>query len=167
MANYVALAIEGVLLRAGPDKQPVPEGVRLYEALRKVYKVALLTSGEDDKVEDWLSRQGIKGYTALVGPPRVEPYEKFAFMRSDQIKDLRSHGYSIELFIDANPAAVANALHLGITGLVFASPVYARPEFRPDATTKVRAWDEIEAEVGRQNALKSQEHVVPTADLGV
>lgn len=167
MATYVAFAVEGVLARAGESpaaRQPIPEGLRLFEALRKLYKIVLLTSGEDNVIEDWLRRQGIRGHTALAGPPRAETYDKFATLRADQLMDLRSHGYALELFIDANPAAVARALELGITGLVFASPKYLRPEFRPDAQTRVRAWDEIEAEIGRQNALRTGEPLV-TADL--
>lgn len=167
MATYVAMCVEGVLARAGSapaQRQPIPEGVRLYEALRKIYKIVLLTSGSDSTVEDWLSRQGIKGYTVLAGKPRPEDYPKFADLRADQLMDLRAHGYALELFVDANPAAVARAIELGVTGLVFASPKYLRPEFRPDAETKVRAWDEIEAEIGRQNALRAREPV-PTADL--
>jgi hypothetical protein len=168
MAPYVVVAIEGVLARPVEratlsSAMPIPEGTRLYLALKKVFKVALVTLENDEIVaEHWLARNGLKGHTSLWG--RIGLVDEPAQIRAEQLMELRARGHALDLFVDANPKAVARAVGLGVTGLVFASPAYARPEFRPDAALRVRPWDELAEEVGRQNELRAREPV-PTADL--
>ncbi len=162
MAGYVVMALEGVLASDGrgiATSEPIAAGLQLYVALRKYYKLVLVTHEDnDERVGRWLDQQGIKAHTLLVtgaGAGR-DPRE-----RSQQLTDLRGRGFPIDLFIDSSPAAVAGALQLGTTALLFSSPRYSRPEFRPDAKTAVREWATMEAEVRAQRDLEP----VPTADL--
>ena len=169
MASYVALAIEGVLAKPVEratlsSSVPIPEGVRLFAALRKIYKVVLLTLEPDEAVaESWLARNGIQGHTGTW--PQIAYVESTpADIRADQLMELRARGYDLDLFVDANPKAAAKAFNLGITSMVFAHPSYARPEFGPDAQSRLRPWEELADEVGRQNEMRAREPV-PTADL--
>lgn len=167
MAGYAVIAIENVLARV-PDgdhlvrAMPITEGVTLYQALKQTHKIALVTNAASlEKVQHWLRVNGLAGYTIVVleRTPR-----QGRSLRGEQLECLRAQGYSVDLFIDADPAAVAEAVHMGVTSLCFVSPRYARPEFRPDATNEIRPWDAIAAEVDAQNELRVREPV-PTADL--
>lgn len=167
MASIAVIAVEGVLARVGQGKlaeaRLIAEGVNLFTALKKVYRVVLLTHEHDEeKAEQWLRTQGIHGHVSLWGPLGIDDAQRR--VRLEQLMELRSRGMALALYVDESPSAVAGAMEMGITGLVFASPVYARPEFRPDAQTTLRPWDEISAAVGRQNELRAREPVA-TADL--
>jgi len=59
------------------------------------------------------------------------------------------------MYVDADPTVVAEALRMGITSLLFSSPQYSRPEFRPDAPKEIRRWDDIVSERTRQQAMKA------------
>ena len=67
---------------------------------------------------------------------------------------------AVHLYVDADPAMVAEALRLGIPTLLSSSPSYARPEFRPDAPKGVRRWDDLMAERTRQQAMLAVDHRV-------
>jgi hypothetical protein len=41
--------------------------------------------------------------------------------------------------------------------MMFGVPSYTRPEFRPDAPKKVRAWSDIEAAIAKQNELRTKD----------
>jgi hypothetical protein len=40
---------------------------------------------------------------------------------------------------------------------MFGAPSYTRPEFRPDAPKRLRAWNDIEKAIEEQNALRTQD----------
>jgi hypothetical protein len=71
-----------------------------------------------------------------------------------QINYARSRG-PIDLFITGDPHLWAYAFDLGIASAMFAQPSYLRPEFRPDAPKRLRAWAEIEEAVEKQNELRT------------
>lgn len=76
----------------------------------------------------------------------------------DPITTVRYLGWDVQFYVDQSPADVALAMHKGVTGIVFASPEYQRPEFRPDArSTSPREWDLIVAEIEAQRAEKASD----------
>lgn len=165
MAGYVVMAIEGVLARHADGVAPgtqIPEGVKLYNTLKRVHKIALVTELDINKVSHWLQRNDVHDQVTVMG--KTPRYESLKELRGQQIAELRGMGYPIDLVVDSSPSVIAEALRLGCTGLVFASPQYARPEFRPDAPTRIRQWDDIEAEVAAQSELRRRDPV-STADL--
>lgn len=168
MAGYAIVALEGVLARASDAtllSQPIPNGITLYQALKKVYKIAIATSERDkDKVTHWLAVHGVKDYITVVRPDKNRQLATVIDDRRDGLLELRAAGCALDLLVDSSPAVVAMAMHQGVTGLLFASPAYARPEFRPDAATSVRQWDAIATEVAEQARLRGREPVA-TADL--
>jgi hypothetical protein len=50
---------------------------------------------------------------------------------------------------------------------MFGVPSYTRLEFRPDAPKRVRAWNDIEDEIRRQNELRTKDKRVDTQGEGV
>lgn len=166
MAGYALIAIEGVLARDGSERlpgTPIAEGIRLYEALRKVHKVVLLTTMEPgEKIDHWLLVNGVRDHLSVSGRSAV--YDSVVDLRKQQISELRTLGYNVELVVDSSPAVIAEAMRLGVTSLLFASPVYARPEFRPGARREIREWGAMEAEVESQATLRKRV-VSSTADM--
>ena len=73
-----------------------------------------------------------------------------------QINVARARG-RIDLFLTNNPTMWAYAFDQGIVPLMFGVPSYTRPEFRPDAPKRVRAWTDIEEAIRKQNELKTQD----------
>jgi hypothetical protein len=162
MALYAAIALEGVIAKevGGKLTTPIKHGHGLYNSLNRVYKLALLSNDTSrDYVEHWCAVNQVNDWTQIVlGGPDAG--------RAQQLELLRTSGYAVEMYIDSDPAAVAEGLRLGITSLLFASPAYSRPEFRPDEKRGVRAWADIAAEVESQNSMKKSEPA-RTADVGV
>jgi hypothetical protein len=160
MALYAAMAIEGVLAKDIEQDiakaAPLREGIQLYEALRRVWKLALVTSyANRDKVDHWLRINQMHDHIMVEYGPGG---------RAQHLVALRRAGFGVELFVDADPRVVAEVLGMGTAALLFASPSYARPEFQPDAVTGVRPWAEISKEIEDQNAKRDREPRT-TADL--
>ncbi len=168
MAGFAVIALEGVLAQDDTTlvtAEPIKDGLGLYVALRKYYRIALLTLETDrSRAEHWLRGNGLTDYTSLHLADDHTHDHNTASLRRKQLRALRNQGYPIDLYFDSSPAAAAAGMHMGITSLLFASPKFARPEFRPDARTGVREWAVIEAEMHEQAALRGREPV-PTADL--
>lgn len=165
MAGYAVIGIEGVLARVADGalitSQPIPAGVTLYATLRRNYKIALLAYERNEaKIVHWLRSNHVTDYTTLLAGGPGLPVDQ----RAAQIRELRLRGYALDLVIDASPAVVAKAMHAGVTSLLFASPKYARPEFRPDAPRGIREWADIEGEMDLQREFRAQEPA-RTADL--
>jgi hypothetical protein len=165
MAGYALIAIEGVLARNDTALgAPIVEGMRLYGALRKVHKIVLVTQLVDTVlIEHWLMRNEVRDHVSVMGPPPGSA--TLAEQRGHQLTELRSMGYPIDLVVDSSPAVIAEVMRLGVTGLLFASPAFARPEFRPGARREIREWVTIEAEMESQRLLRGQVVTPTTADL--
>jgi hypothetical protein len=73
-----------------------------------------------------------------------------------QINFARSLG-PIDLFITNNPSLWSYAFDQGIASVMFGVPNYTRPEFRPDAPKRVRAWNDIEKSIEEQNVLRTND----------
>lgn len=152
MAGYAVIGLEGVLAQdkgTFPAAAPIPGGVLLYAALRTSYKVVILTDSDVEMAATWLSRHRIAGYVSI--QPR------------DSLESLRSAGYAVDLVVDASPDRIAQAMKLGMPGLLFAHPSFARPEFRPDAQRGIREWSVMQEEIDLQASL--YDAVAKTADL--
>lgn len=166
MAGYALMAIEGVLGRSGERMPgaPIAEGMKLYTALKRLHKIALVTSLPDlTMIEHWLLRNDVRDHVTVMGlTPR---HASVAELRSQQLTELRSLGYPIDLVVDSSPAVIAEVMRLGVTGLLFASPAFARPEFRPDARREIREWGAIEAEMESQRKARGRVVTPETADL--
>lgn len=159
MAAGVMLTVEGVLanVREGETlgaSAPVLEGLKLYHSLRHHWQIALVSSTASREVIDhWLRNQGLTAHLHVLTALRGGVDD--VIMRVEQLSTLRSWEMTIELLIDSNPSVVRMALRQGVIGVLFASPSYLRPEFRPDAKQSVRPWAEMEEEIREQRTMKA------------
>ena len=69
---------------------------------------------------------------------------------------IKSQG-PVELVITSDPDLTVKLLSVGITTLVFMSPVYIREEFRPDSRKGVKSWQKIVEEIDSQNAAYKED----------
>jgi hypothetical protein len=136
------VSLEGVLMKENGD--PIPEGVKLYRVLCEHYRIVLCSDMSQERTDHWLRSNLIVGYGDIYD-------NRFFFegqdLRSRQLSIARSHGL-VELFVDPDADRCAEALQLGVTTILFASPKFVR------TVRKVRPWEDMKNEVERQkNAL--------------
>ena len=144
----IAFSLDGVL--RDETGGLVLNGIPVYRACKAIGRLILLTDMERPAAEAWLAINRLNDWDDLLGAETViDPDEP---LRYRQIARARSLG-QVHLYVDGDPSVVAEALRLGMPTLLFSSPSYARPEFRPDAPKGVRKWDDLVAERTRQQAM--------------
>lgn len=161
MAGLVAVTLEGVL-RAPIGGSVIPEGFNLYNALVSVYRVAVVLDDEDqNEAGVWLRKEGMRDFV-LLHPQRPVDRDMLGYdvdtplpARVSQYRRLRGVG-GIELAIDPDPLAVAGAMGMGITAMLFGHPKIARPEFREDYEREPRPWNELVAQVDFQRTVAAE-----------
>lgn len=146
---HIVVELEGVL--RGQKDEPVSTGIIFVAQIAAFNQLTFITSLSKAEAEQWINVNKIVDYdnlldssASLVGEP----------LGHRQIKMARATG-NVDLFITNNPEMWAHAFDQGIPSMMFGVPAYTRPEFRPDAPKKVRAWTEIEAAVAKQNELRT------------
>lgn len=146
----ILLSVDGVL--RNDTGELIPDGLIIYRAMQVLGRVVLVTEENRTHVEVWLMLHNLADYDDLIDSTVcVDPDENVRFR---QLSVARSKG-GIALYIDSNPSYVAEGLRRGITSLLFSCPEYSRPEYRPDAPTGIRKWDDLVAERTRQQVLRA------------
>ena len=145
MGGLAAVTLDGVL-RSEVGGAPIPEGVALYQALVEQYRLCIVLDENDTAAAAlWLRKENLRGYAQLhVRRPLDD--------RLMQYKRLMALG-PVEIVVDGDPTAVAGALELGLTALLFAHPRAHRPEWRPDYERAPKPWDELVARVEETRAV--------------
>jgi hypothetical protein len=156
---YIFVELDGVV--KDQNDTPIPTGVLMVSTLTVYNRLTYLTSGTREDAQRWLNVNKIVDFDNIIDK-RVSLVEEPLSER--QIKYARSQG-PIELLITANPATWKFAFELGIPVVLFASPDYTRPEFRPDAPKRQRSWDEIERAIKAQNELRTQDARLSRAEV--
>lgn len=128
-------------------------GVLMYGTLTVYNRMTIMSSLTKDKAETWLNQHKVVDFDHLIDSSVHLEGED---LQERQIKHARSLG-GIDLFITANPKLWAFAFEMGIPSVMFGVPSYLRPEFRPDAPKRVRAWTDIEEAVNKQNELRTKD----------
>ena len=156
----VVIALDGVL--RNDVGELVLDGLPVYRAFKAVGRVILLTDMDRPAAEAWCAINRVYDYDDMLGPEvAIDPDEP---LRHRQIAAARSRG-QVHLYVDADPAMVAEALRLGMPTLLSSSPSYVRPEFRPDAPKGIRRWDELVAERTRQQAMIAVDYRVQQPEM--
>ena len=158
--SLVAITLEGVL-RAPLGGAPIPEGFNLYQALVSTYRVAVVLDDEEQELAGlWLRKEGMRDFVQLV-PQRAVDRAMLGFdkgtnkpPRLSQYRRLRGTG-GIELVVDPDPAAVAGAMEMGVTAVLFGHPRIARPEFREDYEREPRPWASLVEQVEYQRTVEA------------
>lgn len=147
----ILVELEGVLKDS--KESPIIQGVLLVAQLAAYNQITVMSDMTGPAAAQWLDVNKVVDYDGLLDNSVGLVGENLA---QRQINLARSRG-SIGLFITHNPTNWAYAFDQGIPSIMFAVPSYTRPEFRPDAPKKVRAWSDIEEAVKKQTELRTQD----------
>jgi hypothetical protein len=148
---HILVELDGVL--RDQNDQPIPAGVILVSTLIVHNQITFMSSMNRERTEQWLDIHKIVNYDDIVDSSTALAGEG---LQERQINYARSRG-SVDTFITGNPKLWVYSFDLGIPSVMFGMPSYIRPEFRPDAPKKVRAWGEIEEAIERQNTARAQD----------
>ena len=120
--------------------------------MNEVNRVVVLTE-DKEKAEVWFKSNTLNAkLDDIVGPSTIVSDNP----RLQQVLDNQSKG-KVELVVTDDSNLAKDLLEIGITTLVFISPKYSRPEFRPDAREGVKSWTNIIDELDRQQGLYSED----------
>jgi len=147
----IVVDLDGVL-KSDKD-QPIREGVILVGSLSSWNKITYLSSMSADETKYWLDINKIVDFDRIVDKTVGLVDENLG---ERQFNYARSLGL-VEMYVTNNPSMWAYAFDQGIPAVMFGVPSYTRPEFRPDAPKRVRAWTDIEEAIEKQNALRTQD----------
>jgi hypothetical protein len=147
----ILVELEGVM--CGQNDELIGTGVLMYGTLTVYNRMTILTSKTKIEAETWMNQNKVVDYDQLIDSSVHLEGEN---LQERQIKYARSLG-GIDLFITTNPKLWAFAFDMGIACVLFGVPSYMRPEFRPDAPKRVRAWTDIEESVNKQNELRTKD----------
>jgi len=151
----VAITIEGVLQTHVGDAV-IDSGRALYEGLVATFGVALITDLPEDEVKHWLGVNGFKDHSYLVLKELLDP-ESIAERRSLQVRRLKGFSVDVRMVIDGSPEVAQELFLDGVPTLLFLSPMYTRPEHRPDWDGSPPAWDDLVREVDRARELRAKD----------
>lgn len=147
----ILVELNGVL--RNDNDQLIPTGILMVGTLTVYNQITYMAPESREGIERWLNQNKIvevddilDGSVALEGESLEER----------QITSARAKG-KVDLFITNNPRLWAYAFDQGIPSVMFGVPQYTRPEFRPDAPKKLRAWNDIEDAVTRQNEARTKD----------
>jgi len=149
---HIVVDIDGVL-KGYKNDEPILPGIQMVGALTSWNKVTFITEMTAAEAEQWININKIFEYDNMIDSS-VNLVEEN--LKERQLKLARARG-TVELFITSNPKLWAFAFDQGIPAVMFGVPSYLRPEFRPDAPKRVRAWNEIENAVKKQNELRTKD----------
>jgi hypothetical protein len=145
----ILVDIDGVLRTK--DDDPISTGILMVGTLTVYNRIRFMTSMSEEETIRWCNVNKVVDFDQIIDSSVHLEGEVLA---KRQITVARSTG-SIDLFITGDPTLWAYAFDLGIPSVMFGVPSYLRAEFRPDAPKKVRAWNEIEEAVNKQNVLRT------------
>jgi hypothetical protein len=147
----ILVDLDGVL--RGPNDQPISQGVITVGSLSAWNKITLMSPLDGKLTQQWLDVNKVVDFDKVIDRSVSLVDEELG---ERQITFARSLG-AVDLFITNNPTLWAFAFDQGIAAMMFGVPSYTRPEFRPDAPKRVRAWNDIERAIEEQNALRTQD----------
>jgi hypothetical protein len=147
----ILVELDGVL--RDKDESVIPIGVIMYGTLTVYNRMTIISSMSEADTKRWLDINKVVDYDLIIDNSVYlvdeNPQER-------QINFARARG-GIDLFITGNPKLWAYAFDMGIPSVMFGVPSYTRVEFRPDAPKKVRAWNDIEQAIEKQNEMRTQD----------
>jgi hypothetical protein len=147
----ILVDLEGVL--KGDKDQPLSQGIVMVGSLSAWNKITLISPLNAEQTRQWLDVNKVVDFDKVIDSSVGLVGEELG---ERQVNHARSLG-AIDLFITNNPTLWAYTFNQGIASVMFGVPSYTRPEFRPDAPKRLRAWNDIEKAIEEQNALRTQD----------
>lgn len=148
---HILVDIDGVL--RGQKDEPISTGVIMVGSLSAWNQVTFMSSSNEAETTQWLNINKIVDFDRIIDSSAHLEGESLS---ERQINVARSRG-PIDLFVTNNPKTWAYAFNMGIPSVMFGVPSYTRTEFRPDAPKRVRAWNDIEEAINKQNELRTND----------
>lgn len=130
---------------------PIPDGLKILAMLCEQYRVAVLTDDLAAAGKRWVEQRNVPTEPAMVIGSDLA-VRRDSILRLDQVDYARTLG-PVEFVVDPDPMVIAECMRRGVPGLLYTSPPYSRPEFRPDAPPP-RSWDEIQRVLDEQEDLR-------------
>jgi hypothetical protein len=154
--NYVVMAIEGVLVESQDLHTGLPSqsGHMLYDALVQHYSVVLVTHHEPVLVDTWLRKEGIRAFATVLNYSTSSTAMSLSAWKARQVREFTRNGTAVAWYIDTDPGAIAEVYMEGVPTLLMSNPYFTRPEFRPDAERKVRAWGDLVTTIETEQLLR-------------
>lgn len=149
---YIVVELDGVL-RGSRNDEPIAQGILVTGALSAYNQIIFITEMSSLEANQWINQNKIVDFDNLLTSDVSLEGEN---LKERQLKLARAKA-PVDLFITANPSLWAFAFDQGIPSMMFGVPSYLRPEFRPDAPKRVRAWSDIEASVKKQAELMTKD----------
>lgn len=135
------------------DQSPIPTGIIMASTLTAYNRLTYLSDAGRVSAEEWLNINKLVDFDNIIDTTVALDGEDLV---ERQLKVARASG-PVDLFITGNPSHWAFAFDLGIACCMFGMPSYVRPEFRPDAPPRLRAWNDIERAIERQNEVRTKD----------
>jgi hypothetical protein len=148
---HIVVDLDGVL--KGRNDNPISTGVIMVGSLSAWNKLTLISQDSIVETQHWLDTNKIVDFDNIIDKSVSLEGEGLS---ERQLNYIRGRG-AVDLFITNNPTLWAYAFEQGIPSVMFGVPSYTRPEFRPDAPKKVRAWNDIEQAIEKQNTLRTKD----------
>jgi hypothetical protein len=148
---HIVVDLDGVL--KGRNDNPISTGVIMVGSLSAWNKLTLISQVSMGETQHWLDTNKIVDFDNIIDNSVSLEGEGLS---ERQLNYIRGRG-AVDLFITNNPTLWAYAFEQGIPSVMFGVPSYTRPEFRPDAPKKVRAWNDIEQAIEKQNTLRTKD----------
>jgi hypothetical protein len=148
---HIVVDLDGVL--KGRNDNPISTGVIMVGSLSAWNKLTLISQVSMVETQHWLDTNKIVDFDSIIDNSVSLEGEGLS---ERQLNYIRGRG-AVDLFITNNPTLWAYAFDQGIPSVMFGVPSYTRPEFRPDAPKKVRAWTDIEQAIEKQNTLRTKD----------
>ena len=149
---HILVQLEGVL-KGNRNDEPILVGIQMVGALSSYNKISFMSDMTKAEMEQWVNVNKIVDFDNLIDSSVHLEGEN---LQERQIKYVRSRG-AVDMFITNNPTLWAYSFEQGIPSVMFGMPSYTRAEFRPDAPKRIRAWNDIEEAVEKQNALLTKD----------
>lgn len=163
MEPTAIVVIEGVLVHDAEVTLPALVGtdaaVRLWSALRQFYNTHLLSSRYSvGDIREWLGREmAVTPAANVLSPPPELRRAALSELMPWAVDNLRGRGLAVGLTVCADPKAAAASFRTGVLSLYVASPVYLRPEFRPNALDERQPWHEIVESLDEARGLRAED----------
>jgi hypothetical protein len=152
----IVMFMDGVI--RGGFGQPLRGGVALYKALVAEHRL-LLIGTEEEADKHWLAQENLTDYATLT---HLDPLDVEDSIIWRTLSTVRSRG-RIDLIVIANPALASECFTLGYETMLYVSPAFARPVWRPDARkdTGPTPWQAFMEEVRNQKQAAAAIPPVP------
>lgn len=146
----MVISIDVVSIGDGPlsQRQVHPGGRELWQVLYQAANglVVMIVDGADTQnmelIERWLHVNAINGLASVLYGDMAKNPER----RIDLMRECRING-PVSMYVDTDPETCLLALREGVDVMLYGSPKYLRPEWRPDAEGGYRPWAEIADEL--------------------